>query len=101
MTIKAPGRAHRKGLTIIELFQLFPADRSAEKWFEEQRWPDGRFCPDCGSTRTVEVPSKRRMPYRCKSCHSYRKAVFMIDMPSSLRLYTGERFSGRVPSIFL
>ena len=66
-----PGRSHRRGITTIELFQLFPDDKAAEKWFEDQRWPEGRFCPDCGSTHTVEVPSKRRMPYRCKSCHGY------------------------------
>ena len=30
-----PGRSHRKGITTIELFQLFPDDAAAEKWFEE------------------------------------------------------------------
>ena len=47
-----PGRSHRKGITTIELFRLFPDDAAAEKWFGDQRWPEGRFCPDCGSTRT-------------------------------------------------
>ena len=29
-----PGRSHRKGITTIELFQLFPDDRAAEKWLK-------------------------------------------------------------------
>ena len=26
---------------------------SAEKWFEDQRWVNGRCCPDCGSINTA------------------------------------------------
>ena len=80
MAKKAPGRAHRKGLTVIELFKIFPDDAAAESWFEAQRWPEGRFCPDCGSTRTVPVPSRQPMPYRCKDCRhhfSVRKGTVM------------------------
>ncbi len=80
MAKKAPGRAHRQGLTVIELFKLFPDNAAAEAWFEAQRWPDGRFCPDCGSTRTVAVPSRKPMPYRCKDCRhhfSVRKGTVM------------------------
>ncbi len=71
MAQKAPGRSHREGLTILELFQMFPDDASAETWFEEQRWPDGRFCPDCGSTETVSVKNRRPMPYRCRDCRAH------------------------------
>lgn len=80
MAKKAPGRAHRQGLTVIELFKMFPDNAAAEKWFEAQRWPEGRFCPDCGSTRTVAVPSRKPMPYRCKDCRrhfSVRKGTVM------------------------
>ncbi len=75
-----PGRSHRKGITTIELFQLFPDDEAAEKWFEDQRWPEGRFCPDCGSTRTVETKNRKPWPYRCKDCRrgfSVRKGTVM------------------------
>ena len=34
-----------EGSSLIELFDQFPDDVSAERWFEDQRWPDGRFCP--------------------------------------------------------
>ena len=80
MTQRAPGRSHRQGLTVIDLFKMFPDNAAAEAWFEAQRWPDGRFCPDCGSTRTVAVPSRKPMPYRCKECRhhfSVRKGTVM------------------------
>ncbi|MCY4548436.1 MAG: IS1595 family transposase [Defluviicoccus sp.] len=80
MARKGPGKAHRQGLTVIELFKMFPDDATAEQWFEEQRWPDGRFCPDCGSTNTVAVKNRKPMPYRCRDCRghfSVRKGTVM------------------------
>jgi len=72
MAHKAPGRSHRTGMTVIELLKLFPDDGAAERWFEEQRWPNGeRFCPDCGSTRTAVVASRKPMPYRCRDCRAH------------------------------
>ena len=80
MAKRGPGKAHREGLTVIELFKMFPDDATAERWFEEQRWPEGRFCPDCGSTNTVAVASRKPMPYRCRDCRghfSVRKGTVM------------------------
>ena len=80
MAQKGPGRAHREGLTVIELLRMFPDDAAAEKWFEKQRWPEGRFCPDCGSTNTVRVKSRKPMPYRCRDCRNHfsvRKGTVM------------------------
>ena len=80
MAKRGPGKAHREGLTVIELFKMFPDDAAAEKWFEDQRWPDGRFCPDCGSTDTVAVKSRKPMPYRCRDCRNHfsvRKGTVM------------------------
>ena len=68
---KGPGRAHREGLTIMGLFQMFPDNASAERWFEEQRWPQGRFCSSCGSIDTYETKSRKPMPYRCRDCGEY------------------------------
>ena len=80
MAKRGPGKAHREGLTVIELFRMFPDDAAAERWFEEQRWPEGRFCPDCGSTNTVAVANRKPMPYRCRDCRghfSVRKGTVM------------------------
>ena len=32
MAQKAPGKAYRKGITIIELAQMFPNEEAARKW---------------------------------------------------------------------
>ncbi len=80
MTKNAPGRSEREGLPLPQLFAQFPDDAAAERWFEAQRWPDGRFCPDCGSTDTHPVPARKPMPYRCRACRSYfsvRKGTVM------------------------
>jgi len=39
---QAPGRADREGLSVIELFQMFPDNASARKWLEDIRWPKGK-----------------------------------------------------------
>ncbi len=50
---------------------LFPDEPAARAWFEDGRWPHGRFCPQCGSARTRPVPNERPAPYHCTSCRTY------------------------------
>ena len=66
MAQKAPGKSHRKGLTLQQLFRMFPDDATAERWFAEQRWPDGPHCPYCGSTNVQSGAKHKTMPYRCR-----------------------------------
>ena len=63
MTQKAPGRAHRQGIPILQLLEMFPTEEAATAWFEAQIWPDDRFCGHCGSVNTSEAPNARPMPY--------------------------------------
>ena len=71
MAQKAPGMAHREGISLIALMELFPDEETATKWFESTVWPEGRCCGHCGSTRTNEVPKAKPMPYWCSDCRSY------------------------------
>lgn len=73
MAQKAPGNAHSKGISIIELSKMFPDEESARKWFESRVWSTGRCCPRCGSLRTHEA-SHAKSPYRCTDCRSYFSA---------------------------
>ena len=85
---KAPGRSHREGISIIELNDLFPDNAAAEKWFEAQRWPDGVWCPDCGSFNCAVVKSRKPMPYRCRDCRAHfsvRKGTAMQDSKLGLQ----------------
>ena len=71
MAHKAPGKSHRKGLSLKSLFKMFPNDETAERWFTEQRWPHGVCCPKCGSLKVSVVKSRKPQPYRCKDCRKH------------------------------
>ena len=64
----APGKSHRKGLSLKALFKLWPDDEAAEKWFVENRWPHGIACPRCGSVNVQAGAKHKTMPYRCRDC---------------------------------
>lgn len=68
----APGKSFRKGITLIELFEMFPDNDAARKWFENIRWPDGEmYCPYCACVGAQSVPNEKPAPYRCKECRQY------------------------------
>ena len=68
---KAAGKYYRKGISIMELSDMFPDEKSAVTWFEEIYWPEERCCGHCGSTNTHETPNRKPMPYRCRDCRRY------------------------------
>ena len=70
MAHKSPGKAHRKGISMMELYEMFPDEDSARRWFESHIWPEGRACPRCGSVRTHEA-KHAKSPYRCTDCRAY------------------------------
>ena len=83
MAKKGPGRAERQGISVVELFQMFPDDAAAEHWFEQQRWPDGITCPRCDSGRYAVIPSRKPMPYRCKDCRKHFSVRYGTVMQDS------------------
>ena len=66
MAKKAPGKAHREGISLVKLMRMFPNDAAAETWFIEQRWPDGVYCPICGSDNVQVGCAHKTMPFRCR-----------------------------------
>ena len=67
MIQKAPGKSYRKGITLMDVFKMFPDDTAAENWFVSIRWPDGVECPSCG-TKNVQTGTKHKtMPFRCRN----------------------------------
>ena len=63
---KSPGKAYRKGMSLIEIMRLFPDDAAAEAWFVSRRWPEGIACPHCGSMNVQTGAKHSSMPYRCR-----------------------------------
>ena len=68
MAKKAPGKSHRKGITLLQLTKMFPDDAAAEAWFRERWWPDGPYCPYCGSTNVQSDIKHPTMSHRCRDC---------------------------------
>jgi len=68
MAHKAPGKHYREGISLVELFRMFPDDATAEAWFVQVRWPDGVCCPKCGSLNVQERRTRKPQPYRCRDC---------------------------------
>ncbi len=68
MAKNAPGQHYRKGITLVELFQMFPDDVTAEQWFETCRWEDGIRCAYCESENVKEHTKHPTMPHRCNDC---------------------------------
>lgn len=70
--MKASDKPFRKGITLIELFKMFPDDAAAERWLEEARWGEAgkrAYCPHCGCDNKLRpVPRGRPLPYWCGSC---------------------------------
>ena len=69
----APGRHYREGISLLDLFDLFPNEQAAEAWFEQQRWEDsGLYCPRCGGCDKVNAVANRKpMPYWCGDCRRH------------------------------
>ena len=71
MADKAPGKHYRRGIALADLFEMFPNDDVAEKWFVEQRWPNGAACIYCGSLEVSERHSHPTSPFRCRDCRKF------------------------------
>ena len=65
---KGPGKAGRKGMTLVEAVEFFSDEEKVEELFAESRWPDGVACPTCGSLGVTERPNRKPQPYRCRDC---------------------------------
>ena len=68
---KAPGKAFREGMSLIEIMDRFPDEEAAREWFEAVVWGGSRACGHCGAMNTREVPNAKPMPYWCPDCRSY------------------------------
>ena len=77
----APGKSHCKGLTLAELFRMFPDDATSERWFAEQRLPEGPHCAYCGSTNVQSGAKHKTMPYRCREKECAKRFSVRTKMP--------------------
>ena len=66
------GKTYRKGISLKDIMDMFPDDVTSRKWFEEQRWPEGKVaCPSCGSMHIQHGPKHPTMTHRCRDCKKF------------------------------
>ena len=76
MAQKAPGKHYRKGMTLLEIAEIFGDEEKAKAWVAEQRWPDGPYCPHCGSVNVQSNIKHKTMTHRCRDCEG--KPMFSL-----------------------
>ena len=83
MANNAPGKHYRDGLSLVDIFRMFPDDAAAEKWITQTRWPNGIACVRCGSTNVQTKTTHPRMPFRCRDCRKFFSPKTGTPMQSS------------------
>ena len=68
------GKAFRKGISLVDLMDMFPNDEVAEDWFIQTRWTNGVACPKCGSTDINDHANHPTMPFHCRDCRKFFSA---------------------------
>lgn len=76
MKQKAPGKSHRKGLTLLDMADMFADEQKAKEWLAEKRWPDGAHCPHCGSYNVQCWVKHKCATHRCRDCEG--KPLFSV-----------------------
>ena len=64
----APGKYGREGISVADLFRIFPDDDTTEQWFRDVRWPNGIACPRCGDMSVQTGCAHKTMAFRCRGC---------------------------------
>ena len=85
--MSGPGQSYRKGITLEELFEMFPDNVTAEKWFVQTRWPDGLRCAHCDGDRVGAKGNHPTMPYHCRDCRKFFSVKTNSVMHSSKLSY--------------
>ena len=91
---KGPGKAHRKGLTLLQVAEMFHDESGAVAWLSELRWPHGPSCPTCGSLNVQAGIKHRTMTHRCRDCPE--KTFFSLKFGTVME---GSKLSYRVWAI--
>ena len=91
MAKAAPGKSHRKGISMMQVAEMFATEQRAIRWFEAWHWPTGEMaCMRCGSMNAYRVKTGNPMPYRCRDCRKYyslKTGTLMEDSKLPLRVW--------------
>ncbi|MYI68552.1 MAG: IS1595 family transposase [Boseongicola sp. SB0673_bin_14] len=75
----SPGKSFREGLSFMEVADMFSDEDKAREWIAENRWPDGPYCPKCGSFNVQSNIKHKSMTHRCRDCYNGKsRTMFSI-----------------------
>ena len=60
----------------MKVAEMFGDEEKARAWIAEQRWPDGPYCPHCGSVDVQSNIKHKTMTHRCRDCEG--KPMFSL-----------------------
>ena len=63
----------KENISLLQIFQMFPDEQTAESWFEQARWGDNIRCAFC-ETENVSKVKHPSMKYRCRECRKHFSA---------------------------
>ena len=72
MAQRAPGKSYRKGLTLLQIAEMFGDAQDAKEWIVGNLWPDGPYCPYCRSFNVQSGIKHKTMTHRCRDCSDRR-----------------------------
>ena len=92
MAQKGPGKAHREGMTLLQMADKFRDEAASRQWIEQLLWPHGPFCPACGSFDVQSDIKHKTMTHRCRSCDkrpmfSVRKGTVLEGTKMGYRIW--------------
>ena len=73
---KALGPCQGKGLTLLEVAEMFAVEKDAREWIEKLRWPSGPRCPHRGSGNVQCNIQHHSQTHRCRECAN--KPMFTV-----------------------
>ena len=74
--MSAPGKHHRKGLTLLEIADKFRNNDDAKAWLAQERWGGTPRCPYCGTDNVQRDVKHPTMDYRCRECN--KRPLFSV-----------------------
>lgn len=75
-TNSRPGKARQEAVTLMDLMDLFPDEKTATHRFNNATWGEARYCGRYGSLSTSRTPNAKPLPYSlrlsdCSSSHPF------------------------------
>ena len=65
---RAPGKSHRRSISLKKLMEMFATEDKAREWLVSELWPNGPYCPHCGSFNVQCDIRHGSMTHRCRDC---------------------------------